>query len=162
MAFYVIIRGPLGIGKSTIAKGIAGKICGKYISVDDILEKLDLDNVEGRSIPLKNFIKVNNYILLLIKKHLEQGKPVILDGNFYFKEQIEDIERKLKFKHYIFNLKASIETCIKRDRGRKKIYGEEAARAVFDLVSRFDYGININTEGKTSEEVVNEIYNSLV
>lgn len=42
----VIIRGPLGIGKSTIAKQIAYKINGDYISINDVLAKNHLDQVD--------------------------------------------------------------------------------------------------------------------
>ena len=34
----IIIRGPLGVGKSTVAKAIAKKIGGAYISVDEVLD----------------------------------------------------------------------------------------------------------------------------
>ena len=42
MTFFVIIRGPLGCGKTTISKLVAQKLKGKYISVDEVLEKHDL------------------------------------------------------------------------------------------------------------------------
>ena len=92
-----------------------------------------------------------------LKETLSSGKLVVIDGNFYHKEQIEDLIKKLNFKHYVFNLKASLETCIKRDDNRKKVYGEQAVKDVYKLVSTFDYGVSINTENKTENEVVDEI-----
>ncbi len=48
MSFYVIIRGPLGCGKSTISKELAKKLKAKYFSVDDLVEQVKgKDREEG-------------------------------------------------------------------------------------------------------------------
>jgi len=36
MSYLVIIRGPLGVGKTTIAKKLTVRLEGKYFSVDKI------------------------------------------------------------------------------------------------------------------------------
>ena len=38
MSYYIIIRGPLGCGKSTIAKKISKILNAKYISMDEIVD----------------------------------------------------------------------------------------------------------------------------
>ena len=72
MSYFIIIRGPLGIGKSTIAKKLSEILDAEYISMDTILEKLGLDKVPETEecIPAKNFIKADEYILLKVKKRL--------------------------------------------------------------------------------------------
>ena len=92
---------------------------------------------------------------------MKKNKIVIFDGCFYFKEQIKHLEKNLPFKGYIFTLKTSLKTCIERDKNRKKVYGEDAAKAVYGLVSKFDYGINIITDKKTEKQVVEEILSYL-
>ena len=163
MVYYVIIRGPLGIGKSTIARKLASILNGGYISVDDVLEEQNLDKIDEKEgcIPIRNFIKANKFILEKIKNLLENSKIVIFDGNFYHKEQIENLIANLKYKHHIFTLKAPLKICIERDRKRGKVYGKEATNAVYKLVSRFDYGIIIDTNNKTAEEVVKDILSHL-
>jgi len=158
---YIIIRGPLGIGKSTIAKELAKKLKAKYISIDEVLKKHDLDVIDKKEgcILAKNFIKGNNIILAKIKEKLKE-KVVILDGCFYHKEQIEHLKKNLK-PIFIFTLKAPLKVCIERDTNRKKSYGKDAAKAVFDLVSRFDYGYIIDTENKDIDETVKEIVSYL-
>ena len=47
--------------------------------------------------------------------------------------------------------------CIERDKQRKRVYGEDAARFVHMLVSKFDYGTNINTKNKTLSQTIKEI-----
>lgn len=155
MAYVILIRGPLGIGKSTISLGLTKKLNAKYYSMDKILEENGLDK-ENDSFTPEDFIKANNIILDEVKTNLKKGKNVILDGCFYFKEQLTHLESKLSNIH-AFNLKAPLETCIKRDSGRKRVYGEQAAKAVYGLVSKFDYGQDIDTNNKTSKQVVEEI-----
>ena len=159
MSYYIIIRGPLGIGKSTVAKSLAKFLNGKYSSIDDVLAENGLDKIDKNegSIPVKNFIKGNEIVIPKIKQSLDNGKVVIIDGNFYHQEQIIHLENNLPFKHYVFTLKATLEVCIKRDAERKNSYGEDAATAVYNLVSAFDYGIIINTENKTVQQTIKEM-----
>jgi len=157
----IIIRGPLGVGKSTVAKAVAEKIGGFYISVDEVLDQNDLDKaVEGEGIPLSNFLKANEIIAAEAKQAKGQRKPVVVDGNFYHKEQIEQLVRLLG-DATTFTLKASVETCVARDAVRAKPYGEDAARAVHIFVSAFDYGTVIDTGMQTIKETIQSVMDSL-
>lgn len=156
MSFLVIIRGPLGIGKTTIAKKIAKELNAKYISIDKVLEKNNLDREDNKFVP-EDYIQADNIILPEINSNIKIGKAVILDGCFYFLKQLKHLEKNIAFKIFVFTLKAPVEVCITRDKGRKRVYGEKNAREVFDLVSKFDYGVSINTENKSETEVVKEI-----
>ena len=161
MKYYIIIRGPLGIGKTTIAKKLAAKLDATHISIDSVLEEHGLDKANGRCIPAKNFIKANSIVLPSAKSALAREKIVIFDGNFYHKKQLQHIIQGLKSPHYLFTLKAPLETCIKRDSKRKRRYGKEATTAVHTLVTRFDYGIVIDTDNKTAKKVAEEIMSYL-
>lgn len=156
MSYFIIIRGPLGIGKSTIAKALAKSLNAEYISIDRVLEENGLDKVDNNFSP-KDFVKANEIVLPKVKEDLAKGKIVIFDGCFYFKEQIKHLEKNLPCKTYIFDLKAPVKICIERDSKREKVYGEKNTREVYDLVSKFDYGITIDTCKKTEQEVIKEM-----
>ncbi|MBI5064936.1 AAA family ATPase [Candidatus Woesearchaeota archaeon] len=160
MTFYIIIRGPLGVGKSTISKSIAKELNAEYISIDKVLSENGLDKVEN-DIPEKNFIKANEIILPKAQEILSRGKPIVFDGNFYFHAQISHLIENLEGQHYIFTLDASIGTCIRRDAQREKPCGEDAAKAVYSLASRVIYGQKISTENKSIEQVIEEIKKQL-
>lgn len=163
MVYYVIIRGPLGVGKSTIAERMAKILDAEYVAVDKVLEKHGLDKVDAKAecIPAKNFIKANKILLPKIKDKLKKGKIVIFDACFYHKEHIEHLTQNLPYQYYAFTLKAPVEVCVERDSKRKKTYEKDAAAAVHYLVSRFDYGIVIDTNKKTAEQTVKEIFSYL-
>ncbi len=161
MSFYVIIRGPLGCGKSTISEKISKILNAKYFAIDRLLDEHDLtkEKEEGY-ISQKSFKKANEIIAPQAKKILDSGKSVVFDGNFYWKSQIEDLIKRLDFPHYIFTLNAPLEVCIARDVERGKTHGEDAARAVYKKSTEFEYGIVININ-KPIKECIDAIISHL-
>lgn len=159
MSYFIIIRGPLGVGKSTISKLLSTKLDAEYVDVDRLLDDNGLDKIdEGEGcIPAKNFIKADEIILSDVKFKLDEGKIVVFDACFYHKEHIEHLIDNLSYSHYVFTLKAPVEVCITRDSERPLSYGEGAAIAVHNLVSRFDYGTVIETSDQTFDETLEEM-----
>ncbi len=161
MSFYVIIRGPLGCGKSTIAKKLSKVLTAKYFAVDRVLDEHDLTKDKEKGyISQRSFIKANKIIALDAKLILDSGKPVIFDGNFYWRSQIDDLIKKLDFPHHVFTLKAPLEVCIERDHQRRKTYGEDAVRAVYQKSTEFDYG-NVIDINRPLAECVKDIISCL-
>ena len=157
MEYCIIIRGPAGVGKTTIAKELASNLNADYFSFDKIVEDNNLDIVVGNGIPSANFIKANEIIIPLII----QKKRVVLDGCFYRKKQISHLLNKLKTKVYVFTLDADIRECLKRNRTRKNPMTEDNIKQVHKLVSEIQIGISINTLGKSIHQIVSEILNHL-
>lgn len=142
MTYYIIIRGPLGCGKSTVSKELSKILNAEHISIDRILDenKLTEDKEEGY-ISQKSFKKANEIIIPKIKGLLNSGRIVIIDGNFYWKSQIEDLIKRLeKYENFVFTLKAPVEVCIDRDIERGRTHGEEATRVVHKKSTEFVYG----------------------
>ncbi|MDP3881313.1 MAG: AAA family ATPase [Nanoarchaeota archaeon] len=155
--YYIIMRGPLGSGKSTISGQLAREINATHISIDRILDEFGLTkDKEAGYISQKSFLKANQIAVERILPMLKEGKIIIFDGNFYWKSQLEDLLNKLKFKHFVFTLKISLEECIKRDSGRNPPHGEGAARAVYKKTTEFSHGIEIDAT-KPLKEIVKEI-----
>jgi len=147
MTFYIIIRGPLGCGKSTIADRLSKILDAKYFAIDRILDENDLTtDKEAGYISQKSFKKANEIIAPVAQKILNKGQPVIFDGNFYWKSQLEDLISRLDFPHYVFTLKAPLEVCIKRDKNRAKVHGKDAAEAVYNKSTEFVYGTVIDVD----------------
>jgi len=140
MVFYVVIRGPLGVGKTTIAERLAKEVWGELISIDRILEEHDLWE-SGR---LSEFLRANAFAVERARRSLEKGTPVVFDGNFYWKTQIGDLLDRLDYVHFVFTLQAPLRVCTERDRARDKPYGRLAAREVFAKSTRFEYGIGVD------------------
>ena len=162
MSYYIIIRGPLGSGKSTLSEKLAHKLDAKHVHMDEVLEQHGLDKMppDAPCIPAENFIKANEIVLPEVKVFLDGGKIVIFDACFYHKEVIEHLVQNLPYEHYIFTLKAPLELCVQRDNDRHKTHGEGAAAAVHSLVSRFDYGTNIDVTGDL-EDTLQKILSDL-
>ena len=162
MSYFIIIRGPLGIGKSSIAEELAKRLDALYVPIDEVLERHGLDKIGDEGcIPLVNFLKADECILPDVQKAFAEGKIVIFDACFYHREHIEHIIEELNAPHYVFTLKAPVEICIERDHQRQKTHGEAATRAVHSLVSRFEYGTTIDVAKLTFEQTMNKILNYL-
>lgn len=161
MSFYIIIRGPLGSGKTTLSKKLAREVGGEYIGIDDILDENNLtEDKEDGYISQKSFIQANEIASIKAEQFLKKGIHVIFDGNFYWRSQIEDLTRRLEFPHHIFTLKVSLEPCIERDNKRKKPYGRDATEAVYTKSTEFDYGILIDASqaiGRILSEILKKI-----
>jgi broad-specificity NMP kinase len=162
MGNLIIIRGPLGVGNTTISKILAERLGAKYISIDKLLEDARLDRIDPKlgCIPAANFVDVQDEAMTDIKKFLER-QDVVVDGNFYHKEQIEFFRKNFKYDLHFVTLKAKLETCINRDRKREKSFGKTAVEVVYSLVKEFDTGFVVDVEGKTREQVVEQIQRGL-
>ena len=104
-----------------------------------------------------NFLVANQTMLPIVREKLEKGQPVIYDGNFYYKSQIDDLIFSLKFCNFIFTLKANLSTCIVRNKMRANNLKEQAVRDVFELNLTCNYGILVDTNNKTIAQTVDEI-----
>ncbi len=161
---YIIIRGPLGVGKTTVATELAQMLGAEYISIDEVLEENGLDVVDEELgyISPDNFIAANELVIPHIQEQLDAERIVIIDGNFYHMEQIDHFRMNLDAQHKVFTLNAPVEVCIKRDSKRKPPHGEGAARAVHALVAEVNAGITINVDHKKVHEVIEAIVQRLV
>ena len=138
MGYYVIVRGPLGVGKTTISKALATAIGAEVVSIDAIADT----DWDGGSVRL--YVNANQVAASRARKALAKGTPVVFDGCFYWKTQIKDLENRLKYPHQVFTLKAPLSVCIERDSHRKVVHGAVGAQQVFRKVTRFDYGFPVD------------------
>ncbi|MFA6391279.1 MAG: AAA family ATPase [Patescibacteria group bacterium] len=152
MNYYIIIRGPLGCGKSTISEKLTKIIDAKYFAIDRILDEghFTLSEEDGY-VSQESFKKANNIIIPEAIKILKSGKSIIFDGNFYWKSQIDDLIKKIDFPHYVFTLKAPVELCIERDAKRDKAHGKDAATVVHKKSTEFTYGTEIDVTKNIDE-----------
>ena len=105
-AYFIIIRGPLGVGKTTVSKKLVQILNADYISIDEVLEKRGLDKMDEKegTIPAKNFIAANEFVLDKVKKTISSGKIVIFDGCFHQREQLDHLLRYLHLNPSTANL----------------------------------------------------------
>ncbi|MBU2566759.1 ATP-binding protein [Patescibacteria group bacterium] len=162
MGFYVIIRGPLGCGKTTIAKALAARLSAEYLSVDEVIDEYRLEHdKEDGFISQKSFKKANDYLAEKAKDFLDKKIPVIIDGNFYWKSQIDDLASKLIYPHAIFTLDAPLEVCVERDSKRETPHGVDSVKVIYNKTVSVEAGKTIDTT-KEVEEVITQIIDVLL
>jgi predicted kinase len=129
VSFFAVLRGPLGAGKTTVARALATAIGGTYVSIDALLERHEWD---GGSEAL--FLRTNEDAAAAARSSLGRGVPAVFDGNFYWPRTIDDLARRLPYPHVVYSLRVPLAVCIDRDRGRPVAYGAEATREVYEKV----------------------------
>ena len=152
----ILIRGSLGVGKSTIAKALAENINAEYLSLDKIVDDNNLNGEDG--IPLENFLKSNEIIFKLIN---DSENYFVIDGCYYYQEQIDDLQKRFGGKILIFSLVSDVKICISRDSGREKVYGEDSARFVHMITTKVKSGYEIDNSHLSVQEVVNIILKNI-
>lgn len=153
MKQIIVIRGPLGVGKSTISKIIASKLNAEYLSLDHIISDNNLNTEDG--ITLENFLKSNDIILDIVYK--SKNEHFILDGCFYYIEQVEDLKHKFKGNVAFITLRGSLQKCIERDSNRSKAYGKDSATFVFNMTEGVKVGYEIWNENLTIDKTVEKV-----
>ncbi|HXQ93599.1 MAG TPA: AAA family ATPase [Thermoplasmata archaeon] len=148
-AGYVVIRGPLGVGKTTVARILARTRGAGYVSIDQILDDHGLWD-SGR---LAEFLAANRVAVGIARPLLAAGTAVVFDGNFYWKRQLDDLIGRLSYPHQVFTLQAPVALCILRDRRRRPSHGAIAARQVYAKATRFEYGISVDATGSLAAVV---------
>jgi tRNA uridine 5-carbamoylmethylation protein Kti12 len=155
LSFYLIVRGPLGAGKTTVAHALARSLRAEVVPIDEILELYEWD---GGSETL--FLKANVVAAERARASLSRGVPVILDGNFYWDRVIDDLVDRLPYRHRVFSLRVPLEVCVARDHGRSLSYGAEAVGEVFEKAARVTRGIPLDGTREV-EAVVAEVRSRL-
>ena len=153
----IIIRGSLGVGKTTIANLLSKKLDAVNFNIDQALEEVGWEQIEDENIPIEKYFEVDNYLKPRIEEALHNDKTVIIDGCFYYPEHLTHLKELTDADVKVFTLKASLETCIARDEARDKSYGKDAAEAVYNMVAKFDAGTIINTDQMDQQEVIKKI-----
>jgi adenylate kinase family enzyme len=155
VSFFAVVRGPLGAGKTTVARALAISIGGSYISIDALLERYAWD---GGSEAL--FLRTNEDAAHEARSSLDRRTPAVFDGNFYWPSTIADLERRLPYPHVVYSLHVPLAECVERDRGRVLSYGEEATREVYEKVGPIPGEMPVDGT-RAAEEVVTEILSDL-
>lgn len=153
LAYYVIVRGPLGAGKTTVSDRLARAIAGSRIAIDQILEEYDLERWDEDCISEASFLEANGIAARRAMTDLQRGVPVVIDGNFYWKSAVEDLVRRLPFPHLVLTLKAPLSVCVARDAMRAPPHGPDAAQEVYAKTTSFDYGILLDATGSVDHVV---------
>src|SRR5918995_6011004 len=90
--FVLLIGGPSGVGKTTIAPAVAKRFDATWLQVDDLalaIERVGLPFPDADSVPLfdaRGGLLDRAYLLtpaieVVIENHVDQGQRVVLEGD---------------------------------------------------------------------------------
>jgi predicted kinase len=157
----IVIRGPAGVGKTTVAKLVAKALNAKYVSYDDIMRVHRLDTIEGDGIPAENFIEANKLVLAVVDESMAALRSVVLDGCFYRLAQMDHLRAVVPAEIVLFSLDATLDDCICRNAARGSPMTDDAVRQVYALVAATPLGIRVDTAGKDEQQIASLVLERL-
>ena len=157
-AKVLILTGPCGSGKSTIAKLIAKHSNFEVVSGDDIKGKLFPDIGDITEFPEK-LEKVKEQILKNTQEHFNNGKNVIVDYVILGKKQIENYRNLFKSNLIIKVLLPEKDELIQRDKNRDCwTAGHDCTSELFEKFERLKGYIGKDNFIDTTNETPKETY----
>lgn len=156
MTKLIIIRGPSGVGKSTVAKKLMSSTTRPTTLIDlDYYRFIHVNGVGSHD--LEHGMCVNNILIAL-----DKGFDVIFEGNYNVKESPEFFSEVFRFhpnENYLFYLDASLDETLKRHVARvdQRIKSEKM-KELYKFASPTRHkGEVIIPETSTLEETVKKI-----
>jgi len=158
MKRIIIIRGPAGIGKSTVGKLLKKKLGDSLLfNIDNICSNM----VGGH--PKKTKVRYASYELCYLAAKKTPTKNLIFERLFYDQKDIDYIVKlfsKLKYKVKIITLKASLPKLIKQDSKREGVLGSEDIKRLHSYFVKSDVkttGKIIEVRNKSAKRIADEI-----
>ena len=157
---YIIVRGPIGVGKTTIAKNLVrmmrenGQSCS-YFSIDDCCL-----NLVGGPYSFEKKSLVFHILTPLLQELISQKYTPVIEG-LLNKQQCNELKNLIQGNPLYITLVASLEQCIARDSIREgyKKRGVERVTTTWNwLNTECIENEHIIDNSFTTEEVVREIY----
>ena len=154
---YIIIRGPAGVGKSTLRKNLIKWFRNKKIKVRAFSPGA-LRKRYKLNFSLRNKLKADNFYISKAKNLINKNYVIVFDEVYYYKQQISNFNKKLG-KPIIISLKASLENILERNNKRKvkKKLPTKTIIEVYNLDKLFKIGNIINTENKSEKQILKEV-----
>jgi adenylate kinase family enzyme len=141
---FVIIRGPCGAGKSTVARRLFEQVTRPTALVERDRYMFMFRAPGGTHVPDKELIELD------ILKCFERGFDVIFEGNFRpgtHRDLLERLFSQHPDDNYVFYLDVSLEETLRRHGTRERIISEPEMRALYE------YAVPL---GHASESIVPE------
>jgi predicted kinase len=155
MTKAVILRGPAGVGKSTIGQALRNQLADNwaYLDIDMLKHIIAADSSEFRS---QTAHDMANYF---IEKLLQHNTKIIIEEIFkadYYKKVISLLE-KYNYETLTVFLTAPTKTLIQRDAARFKHKGEQTIKDLSQTIRPLKENLTLDTSKQSVNDLVKRI-----
>lgn len=161
MVDYLLIRGPVGVGKTTTVRALQKRLK----EAGHKAYCLSFEHFRAQhNLLIPTYENKKRGLELLIpelQQRINDGYLVVFEGVFYEKEFLDYIRDNLGVNYLQINLFAEKSTCLARDAQRNKSRGVTNVEETWEFLKRENNKdnkeITLSTENLSVDEVVNKI-----
>lgn len=161
---YVVIRGPISVGKTIIGKLLTSKLCERGYSA----ELFSFDEIRGKyGIKLPTDRNKAKGIVPLTRganQAISNNVFPVIEGVFYEKDFLDIIQKGLQGRGIYFKLFAPLNTCLQRNSQREQPREISRCSRVWQLhdEQKIAGEFVIQTENRKPNEIVNNLISKLI
>ncbi|MEK6963590.1 MAG: hypothetical protein AABX70_04130 [Nanoarchaeota archaeon] len=158
MIDYVLIRGPIGVGKTSVAKRFSNLLSldcypSFFIEFDRFRRELGIGEPTYLNKRVGTFLLVER-----MNQLIQKGSLPVVEGVFY-EGNMNHLRRNITGLALLIKLMAPLDICIERDQRRTYPRGVERVVPVWNSLQHTVVSeVSINTETRTIEEIVDDVY----
>lgn len=153
--FVIIIRGPIGVGKSTISGLLERKLANtNHVDVDKIKHKLGGRPSESRT------SRAHQIARQRVRSLIKQKKNIIIEEIFRWNDYsaMKKLVKNINYHIVKIYLKAPLDVLIKRDQARiVKHKGHEIVKEFYKKIRPVDEDLNLDTSKMSKQKLVSSI-----
>lgn len=155
MTKAILLRGPAGVGKSTIGKQLQEQLSGNWANLDVDLFK----HMISKESSLFRSDTAHDVTLYFLEKLLQSDVSVVIEEIFKepFYYQTLKLFEKYNCEVLTVFLTAPADTVVQRDKERAKHKGEDTIRMLHNEISPLSEKLIIDTSRNTTQETVDQI-----
>ncbi len=159
MLDYIFIRGPIGVGKTSVSRSLYDRLRLNYYNPFLLeFDRFRNENVEEQITDL-NQQRAVELLVHKLNDLIESRCIPIIEGVFYQPELVSYLLNNVYGKSLRIKLFAPVDVCVERNQNRR--FSREEFRVVntWELLQQDEQGeMVIQTQDRTIEHVVDEIF----
>ena len=155
MTKAILLRGPAGVGKSTIGRQLQEQLPGSWANLDVDLFK----HMISKKSSMFRSDTAHDVALYFLEKLLQSNTNMVIEEIFKepFYNQTLELFEKYNCEVLTVFLTATVDTVVQRDEARAKNKGEDTIRMLHDQIASLNEKLVIDTGQNTIQETVDRI-----
>lgn len=163
MNCVVVLRGPSGVGKSTISKAIRRKLAVNWAIIDVDKFKHYMPMKEGQTNRAERTLIAHDVSNYFLSQMYSKGYNVVMEEMYkkQYNDKLVSFMHDNRISYFKVFLSAPVDLVVERAQKREKVVADDEIRRHYGEVERYDDDYEIDSTKYSSEEIADIIISQL-